>query len=231
MNGKILGSLATVAVVFVLVMAIGSASAVASSIDRRGVAWDHTPTVEIKLQKGVDPSFRDVAIDALDAWVDTLGAKFEYTLQASLVMMYPEPNPKPPSPPGKDKDKNGDADITITLKKNGGVILGSAQTFSEGGIIQEVKIKVLTKNAVGLPLDASDVFTITAHELGHAWSLGHADDDGVEPIDLMAPGFDFTESNVRVNPSTCDLDAVKSIYGNDGFGKTNTPSSSPFICK
>ena len=191
-----------------VLLTVPAAHAVATSIELLGVAWDHNPTVYIKLQKGVDPKYRAVVIDALNAWIDALNNKvgstnFAYVLKDTLA-------------------KRETADITITLKKNTGTILGSTTIWSSGGVITKVEITLATQNALGLPLDEGDVFTIAAHELGHAWGLGHSNDDGKSPIDLMAPTFDFMGSNnVRILPSDLDLGAVLTIYGSDGFPPPN----------
>lgn len=190
---KNMAILALCAILFVLPVV----QAVGTSIPLYGVAWNHNPTVYISLQKGVDPALEDEVIDALDEWATNFRGHF--------ILLSTPPTKKNP------------ADITITLKKNWGNVLGSTSIRYSGSTIISATITVATKNAMGLPLDATDVFSITAHELGHALGLGHATDDGVEPIDLMYPYFDFVGSNARVYPSSLDVKAVRAIYGTNGF--------------
>jgi hypothetical protein len=203
----------------IMLVAVPAVQAVATSIDLMGVAWDHDNlTVYISLQKGVASSYKDEAITALTDWSSALKAKSGNSGAFNFVVVDQPLSKKRP------------ADITITVKKSTGAVLGSALVTSSGGIIQEVKITLAAYNAMGQPLGLEDFRTIARHELGHALGLGHSNDDGTVPLDLMAPTFDFKGVNYDIYPSKLDLDAVIYIYGTDGFGGTNLspiPSSYP----
>lgn len=125
--------------------------------------------------------------------------------------------------------KKRPADITITVKKNTGTMLESTSISSSGGIIQDVKITLAAYNALGLPLGIEDFRTIARHEIGHALGLGHSDDNGNEPLDLMVPTLDFIGVNYDIHPSDLNLDAVLYIYGDDGFsGQNLSPITSSY---
>ena len=196
--------------VIALIATISLAQAVATSINLLQVTWNHDPvTVYIKLQKGVDPTYKNEVITALNNWSNGLKSRTSSTAFNFEILDDPQSKKRP-------------ADITITLKKNTGVILGSTSISSQGGLIQQAKITLATQNALGLPLDSADVRNIARHEIGHALGLGHANDDGKEPIDLMAPQYDFIEVGTDTYPSELDFNALIFIYGNDGFGGNNT---------
>ena len=81
------------------------------------------------------------------------------------------------------------------------------------GVIRSVKIDMATQNVRGRPLDLADVRNIAAHEIGHALGLGHSN----IPDDLMYYMYDFVETGTLNLPSQCDLEAIYSIYGTNGF--------------
>jgi predicted Zn-dependent protease len=72
---------------------------------------------------------------------------------------------------------------------------------------------------VGPGATSEDFRNVVRHEIGHALGLGHSND----PNDLMYPTYDASKTNVDVHPSTLDLDALLSIYYQDGFGLPNLP--------
>jgi len=177
-----------------------------ASVTVLGEAWDHPVITVLITTRGGDSGYVAYVQAALDDWqarIRALGGEGS-TGYASFTFN-----------PTSDKT----ADIMITLKQNTGVILGSADVDSEGDVIRRVSIKLATENAMGLPLDAADVQNIAAHELGHALGLGHANVEA----DLMHSSYDLVETGSVNAPSTLDLEAIKYIYGNDGFDVWTTP--------
>jgi len=193
-----------------LLASVSVVQAVATSIGLLRISWNHDNiTVYISLQKDVDPSYKDEIIKAFTDWSAALKSASENSEAFNFVFLDVPQSEKRP------------ADITVAVKKNTGTVLGSASVTSSRGNIQQVKITLAAYNALGLPLEKSDVRTIARHEIGHAIGLGHSNDDGREPLDLMAPTYDFVQIGYDIYPSSLNLNAVIFIYGNDGFGGTN----------
>jgi hypothetical protein len=172
----------------------------ATSISYIGAYWDEKPTVYISLQKGVDQSYLNAGILALDDWNGIFGTD-------SFEILTNTPTKKNP------------ADITITIKRNTGAVLGSTKISTSAGILTKITITVASQNAMGKPLGPEDFRNILRHEFGHALGLGHANDDGTGDIDLMYPYYDYMEVGLGdVTPSPFDIEALQYLYGNDGFG-------------
>ncbi len=106
------------------------------------------------------------------------------------------------------------ADITFIIKKNTGkTALGETVLSWSDGVIISAEITMATQNVRGRSLDLADVRNIAAHEVGHALGLGHSDN----PDDLMYASYDFIETGTLNSPSQCDLEAIYTIYGTNGF--------------
>ena len=211
MKIKKLLSVTVIALSLVLALPL-QVHAAATTQNLLGAAWDHDPvTVYISLQKGVDTSYQNHVETAFSDWSNALKTASEPE-GFDFIFLTEKPSKKNP------------ADITVTVRKNTGIVLGSAMVSSSGGTIKSVKITLAAYNAMGLPLQESDFRTIARHEIGHALGLGHSNDDGQEPLDLMSPSFDFVGVNYDIYPSELNISATLSIYGNDGFG---TPNTSP----
>lgn len=201
-------------ILMVLVVAFAlplQVQAVATSQPLLGAAWNHDPvTVYISLQRGVDASYSDEVKTAFNNWSAALKAAggstgFNFTFRST-------------APPKKNP-----ADITVTVRKNTGTILGVTSISSTGGVFNPLKITLSAYNALGLPLGREDFRSIARHEIGHALGLGHSNDNGNEPIDLMAATFDFVGVNYDIYPSSLNVSALRAIYGTDGFGLPNNP--------
>jgi hypothetical protein len=201
------------AVILILLLIPSTLYATATSITYIGAKWNKTsPSVYVTLQKGVDAKYKTASFDALDLWMDKLGSGFEYS------EMDNAPSKKNP------------ADITINIKKNTGAVLGSTKISASGGYITGISITMACQNAMGQTLQDIDFTNILTHELGHAFGLGHANDNGDKIYDLMYPYYDFTTVGSPVEISNFDIDALHWIYGTKGFAGTNhspIPSSYP----
>ncbi|MEM4312133.1 MAG: matrixin family metalloprotease [Nitrososphaerales archaeon] len=203
-------ALLTIAFLTFTVLASPLAYSLATEISLLGSAWDHDNiTVYIQLQKGIDSSYEGEVKSAFNDWSNALKTKATNPNAFNFNFL------------NKPESKKRPADIYVEVRKNTGTILGSATISSSNGKIKEVKIVLAAYNALGLPLGREDFRTIARHEIGHGLGLGHSNDDGKEPLDLMAPTYDFVGVNKDIYPSDLNLNALIFIYGTDGFGGIN----------
>ena len=168
----------------------------ASTLDLLGVGWNKSPvTVLINHARGVTPAAVADVETAITDWNNAIsgaGISGAPTLQEVTGVTT--------------------ADIVIYMKVGGGVILGQTlpKTISPFSCaLKSVRIQ-LSGKAFGLHLSDAGTRNVARHELGHAFGLGHSDDD----TDLMFPTFDtaqvFGTSDVSI--SSCDLKGIDAIY-------------------
>lgn len=159
----------------------------ANTIPLLGFAWDHTNiTYSISAGKRVDPTAVQAAHDAIAAWNSAIdsGSKSDFTLVPAV--------------------EGSKADIRISLKVGTGVVLGSAQTFTNSDGSAKYSKVTLSGKAFGDPLAHDAVQTIAIQEIGHALGLGHSDD----PTDPMYG----TYNGVKLAPSACDVEAFDAVH-------------------
>lgn len=90
------------------------------------------------------------------------------------------------------------------------------QDKNKDGYFDQVKITV----KAGLGFDPADFRNVVRHEIGHALGLGH---ETTEETDLMDPTYDVSGIGDDIYPSTLDIEALLSIYDDDGFDGENLP--------
>ena len=175
-----------------------------NTIPLLGFAWSHTTiTYSINAGKNVDPAAVTAANDAIGAWNTAIdsGSKHDFTLVPAAA--------------------GTQGDIRINLKVGTGVVLGSAQTFTNSDGSAKYSKVTLSGKAFGDPLGHDPVMTIAIQELGHSLGLNHSND----PTDPMYGTF----NGVKLAPSGCDVtafDAVHAWYP----GTFHTPTVSSVTC-
>jgi predicted Zn-dependent protease len=148
----------------------------------------------------VEFKYTKIAMDAIDAWennFDRLSYKI-YTL--------------PPD----------EYDIRITIHKMYGNAVGLPKetiaftTNEKGGngelIHAAIDLSVYYRNTYGSISSVSDrvFYNMVLHEFGHAIGLGHAIDNGKEPVDPMHHSLLINEDKRQV--SKLDVLTLKSLY-------------------
>ena len=203
-NTLLLSSMAIPVLLGLMVFPPLQASATTYSIPLLGYSWDHTTiTYSISAGKNVDPAAIQATQDAITAWNTAIdsGTKSAFTLV-----------------PASSGTKG---DIRISLKVGTGVVLGSAQTFTNPDRSVAYSKVTLSGKAFGDPLGHDGVQTIAIQEIGHSLGLGHSND----PTDAMYG----TYNGVKLAPSACDVtafDAVEEWYP----GTFHPPTVSQVTC-
>jgi len=205
-----------------LLLSIPSLPAVRASpgtIELIGKEWNHDP---LKVYIAASPAFRkyvDHVKIALNDWSSALESASGKTVDNSEIGVSAADNIFD----FVIVDSPRDADIVIHIR--GGAyagVLGITIFLDVDGDGFFDKVVITVK--VGPGAGPEDFRNVVRHEIGHALGLGHSDD----PSDLMYPTYDASTTNIDVLPSSLDIGALLTIYGNDGFGGENlSPAQIP----
>ncbi|HLH24357.1 MAG TPA: matrixin family metalloprotease [Chloroflexota bacterium] len=164
----------------------------AYALELLGAAWDHT-TITYSLQ--ADADVPPAALAQVRAAVREWNAQL-----ARLGGHYGTLRLAPASGLG--------ADVPIAVRTQAAPTSGLTSpdmAYQTAGCwLQQAPVVVSVLDADGAPLPDATVFTVAAHELGHALGLGHAR----SPDDLMYP----TVADGRRSPSALDLRGIRAAF-------------------
>lgn len=173
----------------------------AYTLELLGAAWDHTAiTYSVQADADVPPAALAQVRAAIREW----NARF-----ARLGGHFGTLRLTPTSGLG--------ADVPLAVRAQPAPTAGltsPAMAYQTAGCwLLQAPVVLSVLDAEGAPLPDDAVFTIAAHELGHALGLGHA----LNPADLMYP----TYADGRRYPSALDLRGIRAAFNwLEGTGST-----------
>lgn len=176
----------------------------ATEIGLIGLEWDHEPlnvniVIKGSLTNDLENDYEEMIIGVLGSWTTALqDASLNYD---NYMFSF-------------DSESEADIRIVIHPGRYSGVLgLTKPSDSNRDGYFDSVWIKMKVDSRLG-PEDCRNVLR---HEMGHALGLGHTDENAE---DLMNPYYNpATEDDVL--PSVLDIEALLSIYYDDGFGGDN----------
>lgn len=175
------------------VMAFGYAS----SVQIMNANWK-SRTLTVCILNNAEPQYESLFIDAVNTWSSSwsylkynFGKPFLDTCNITAYIVRAH----------ADFTSRGHAGITNTLYQPGASII-KAEIL--------IPTEIEQQNGGVLRITAASFYRIAQHEFGHAIGLLHADDNFVEPIDIMAPILAPDDKDMKI--SKVDVSSLNTLY-------------------
>ena len=179
--------------------------------------WDHTDlTVAVSAAPNTDPLLLSAIHDAIETWRTVLADRLPIVSLTDITGTTGNP-------------QNADIVVHFVPKAGGIRWSGRANCGVQKCPAVIVRSDGPNRNDFAEPdYDATRVYQITLHEIGHALGLGHATPLN-ESLDLMGYGWSVPDPDLTPILSDCDLAGIAVVFGWALNGEAPHPAIIPSV--